>query len=126
MNEDLSPMARLLEERRQARAAAVAKTTEQRQQEAISALHRRLRLPPGYHEADDKVYTASQGEREMIRFELIRAGVIEADAAASKDMLIRRVLQRMYDRMLGALPPVDWGGHGAKGKARDGELRKDR
>lgn len=117
-------MARLLEERRQARAIAAAEARSQRQQEVIAALHRKLRLPSGYHLADDKTYVASQGERDMIRNELIGVGIIEADALSSKDKLIERVLERMHDRMVRGLPPVDWGGREAKGKAGDGKLRK--
>ena len=123
--DNLSPMARLLEERRQARAAAVAKTRAERQQEILSALHRKLRLPAGYHLADNETYPASRGEREMIAGELVRAGIIDGAALRDKDLLIEQVLSRLHDRMLERLPPVDWGGHGAREKARDGKLRED-
>lgn len=124
MTENLPPMQRLLEERRQVRAIAAAEARSQHQQEVIDALHRKLRLPSGYYLTDDKTHVASQGERDMIRNELIMAGIIEADALSSKDKLIERVLERMYNRMVRGLPPVDWGGREAKGKAGDGKLRK--
>jgi len=120
--ETLSPMARLLEERRLARVINAAKTLSENQQEAISALHRKLRLPPGYHCADDGLRPASQGERDMIAAELVRAGIIDADALSSKDALIGQVLERMRRRMVEGLPPVDWGGHGKKREAGHGEL----
>lgn len=120
--ETLSPMARLLEERRLARAMNAAKTLSGNQQEAISALHRRLRLPPGYHLADDGLRPASQGERDMIAAELVRVGIIDADALSSKDALIEQVLERMRRRMVEGLPPVDWGGHRKKQGEKRGEL----
>jgi len=120
--EILSPMARLLEERRLTRAMNAAKTLSENQQGAISTLHRRLRLPPGYHLADDGLRPASQGERDMIASELIRVGIIDADALSSKDALIGQVLERMRCRMVEGLPPVDWGGHRKKQGARRGEL----